>query len=199
MFSTWVVSAGIWCRSSDFFPACIEEGSADPQLFESLAKPRLYWFAARHYKSRAHTKPRNFRPSDTCQLFAAEFAHFCAFFRKKTGVAWDARLVGESPAARTSTAQRPMPTAAPHRLSTADGEPLLPMVANVSIDLQDEGGDAGRSTMPGYFVYEKPVSSGQWKQLHSLRVKLTADNQTKGMPLGAIENEKNLPQEVKEC
>ncbi|CAK7218889.1 anthranilate synthase / indole-3-glycerol phosphate synthase [Sporothrix curviconia] len=56
-------------------------------LFESNARPHLYWFAARHYKSRTHTQPRCFRPSGTCQLFATEFAHFCAFFRKKTGVA----------------------------------------------------------------------------------------------------------------
>lgn len=56
-------------------------------LFQSFAQPPLYWFAARHYKSRTHTQPRCFRPSGTCQLFATEFAQFCAFFRKKTGVA----------------------------------------------------------------------------------------------------------------
>ncbi|CAK7206753.1 hypothetical protein SEUCBS139899_009559 [Sporothrix eucalyptigena] len=56
-------------------------------LFESNARPPLYWFVARHYKSKTHTQPRHFRPSGTCQLFVTEFAHFCAFFRKKTGVA----------------------------------------------------------------------------------------------------------------
>ncbi|CAK7223338.1 hypothetical protein SBRCBS47491_005174 [Sporothrix bragantina] len=56
-------------------------------LFESNARPHLYWFAVRHYKSRTHTQPRCYRPSGTCQPFATEFAHFCGFFRKKTGVA----------------------------------------------------------------------------------------------------------------
>ncbi|ERS96994.1 hypothetical protein HMPREF1624_06321 [Sporothrix schenckii ATCC 58251] len=56
-------------------------------LFESFAQPPLYWFAARHYKSRTHTQPRTFRPSATCQLFGTAFGQFCGFFHKKTGVA----------------------------------------------------------------------------------------------------------------
>ncbi|KAL1894933.1 hypothetical protein Sste5346_005620 [Sporothrix stenoceras] len=46
-----------------------------------------YWFAARHYKSRTHTRPRSYRPSGTCQLFGTAFGEFTTFFRKKTGVA----------------------------------------------------------------------------------------------------------------
>lgn len=56
-------------------------------LFQSLAQPPLYWFAARHYKSRTHTQPRSFRPSETCQLFGKAWDEFTTFFRKKTGVA----------------------------------------------------------------------------------------------------------------
>ncbi|EFX02641.1 brct domain containing protein [Grosmannia clavigera kw1407] len=66
-------------------------------LFESDARPHLYWFAARHYKSRTHTQPRDYRPSDTCRLFETEFRHFCTFFARKTGVSWDERMVAEAP------------------------------------------------------------------------------------------------------
>lgn len=38
---------------------------------------------------------------------ATEFAHFAAFFRKKTGVAWDARLVGTPPARARRSADLP--------------------------------------------------------------------------------------------
>ncbi|OAA58058.1 brct domain containing protein [Niveomyces insectorum RCEF 264] len=108
-------------------------------LFESNARPCLYWFAARHYKSRTHTKPRDFRPSGTCQLFATEFAHFCAFFARKTGVAWDARMVGEAPASKRKTSHVNVKTDEAAAATTASDDPDL-VTAETAL----------------YFRYQKP-------------------------------------------
>lgn len=156
----------------------LQEEETNRQLFESLAKPPLYWFAARHYKSRKHSHPRDYRPSSSCGLFAAEFAHFCAFFHKKTGIVWDARLVGVAPERAAD------PVVIPTVISTRPDEPVdpvLPMVETAAESLArmmacvngEIYGSSSASTS-AYFTYEKPV---------------------KGQPVGAIEHEWNLPKE----
>ncbi|KAL1855233.1 hypothetical protein VTK73DRAFT_8620 [Phialemonium thermophilum] len=62
-------------------------------LFESNAKPHLYWFAAKFYKKHRDSQPLFYRPSETPQLFDTEFARFKTFFQKKTGIQWDERLI----------------------------------------------------------------------------------------------------------
>lgn len=110
------------------------------QLFESYAQPHLYWFAARHYKSRTHTQPRDYRPSDTCQLLATELGHFCAFFAKKTGVSWDERMVTETPA---------------RKLKQTENQDVF---ANLDI----------LSEMANFFRYVKPVGINPYPILDSL-------------------------------
>ena len=65
----------------------------DLQLFESNAKPHLYWFAAKYLKKKGDSMPSFFRCSQTPGLFDREFAHFRFFFHKKTGITWDERLI----------------------------------------------------------------------------------------------------------
>ncbi|EPE03299.1 brct domain containing protein [Ophiostoma piceae UAMH 11346] len=123
-------------------------------LFESHAKPPLYWFAARHYKSRKHSRPLDFRPSGSCGLFATEFAHFSL------------------PVVSTLISTRP----------DEPVDPILPMVETAAQSVARmmsciNGGtyEASAATTSAYFKYERPV---------------------KGQPVGAIENEENLPPEV---
>ncbi|KAH6624492.1 hypothetical protein B0J18DRAFT_478954 [Chaetomium sp. MPI-SDFR-AT-0129] len=64
-------------------------------LFESNnAKPRLYWFLAKYYKKKGDTQAKIHRPSHAPGLFAREFALFESFFRIKTGIPWEQRLLG---------------------------------------------------------------------------------------------------------
>ncbi|KAK1769225.1 hypothetical protein QBC33DRAFT_347514 [Phialemonium atrogriseum] len=62
-------------------------------LFESNARPHLYLFAAKLYKKHRDPQPNFFRPSQTPQSFSTEFDRFKSFFRKKTGIEWDERLI----------------------------------------------------------------------------------------------------------
>ncbi|KAK5653095.1 hypothetical protein OQA88_9193 [Cercophora sp. LCS_1] len=62
-------------------------------LYESNAKPHLYWFVAKFYKRKGDSQPHFYRPSATPQLFKREFTEFETFFYKKTGVKWEQRLV----------------------------------------------------------------------------------------------------------
>ncbi|KAK4196135.1 hypothetical protein QBC40DRAFT_314102 [Triangularia verruculosa] len=62
-------------------------------LYESIAKPPLYFFCAKYSKSSTDTLPKYYRPSETPQLFWTEYTHFIEFFHKKTGVEWRKRLL----------------------------------------------------------------------------------------------------------
>ncbi|KAK3357226.1 hypothetical protein B0T25DRAFT_579334 [Lasiosphaeria hispida] len=72
-------------------------GGARPQLYESNAKPRLYWFVAKFFKRKGDSQPKFHRPSDFPGLFAKEFGLFEAFFQVKTGIPWERRLVAQKP------------------------------------------------------------------------------------------------------
>ncbi|KAK1986799.1 hypothetical protein LZ30DRAFT_746205 [Colletotrichum cereale] len=65
-------------------------------LFESHAKPRLYWFGAKllHKKDRGKWHARGVeRTSLTPGNFEAEFQHFVKFFELKTSVRWWDRVI----------------------------------------------------------------------------------------------------------
>ncbi|KAM0284856.1 hypothetical protein ACHAQH_001777 [Verticillium albo-atrum] len=64
-------------------------------LFQSFAKPVLYWFGVKYYKKddskRWLLKAIN-RPSPCSRPFAIEFKKFKDFFKLKTGIAWHERI-----------------------------------------------------------------------------------------------------------
>ncbi|KAK3989523.1 hypothetical protein QBC44DRAFT_359222 [Cladorrhinum sp. PSN332] len=62
-------------------------------LYESNALPRLYFFLAKFSKSKHDSAPKYYRPSDTPGLFSQEFELFESFFRIKTGIPWEQRLM----------------------------------------------------------------------------------------------------------
>ncbi|KAM7200234.1 hypothetical protein V8F33_003952 [Rhypophila sp. PSN 637] len=59
------------------------------------SKPHLYWFFAKYYKNKGNTYAHVYRPSFTCGRFQREFDHFKNFFKTKTGIDWDDRLIKE--------------------------------------------------------------------------------------------------------
>lgn len=63
------------------------------QLFESNAKPHLYWFAAKFWRKKRDNKPSCYRPTTCSGLKAEHYRLFTSFFRKKTGVEWCDRVV----------------------------------------------------------------------------------------------------------
>ncbi|KAK1750686.1 hypothetical protein QBC47DRAFT_352744 [Echria macrotheca] len=65
-------------------------------LYESNAKPHMYWFCAKFYKRKGDAQPNYYRPSGTPGSFWREFGAFEAFFEKKTGVRWERRLLGNA-------------------------------------------------------------------------------------------------------
>ncbi|KAI1082387.1 hypothetical protein F5B20DRAFT_34974 [Whalleya microplaca] len=62
-------------------------------LFESRARPRLYSFLARFYKTPT-AAPLVHRAYDTPRKFEVALAAFKFWFRKKTGLRWDERHLG---------------------------------------------------------------------------------------------------------
>ncbi|KAG5985699.1 hypothetical protein E4U54_005869, partial [Claviceps lovelessii] len=61
-------------------------------LFESNAKPPLYWFAAKYFRRKGDSQPAFFRQSDYSGPFDHEFGHFKSFFHAKTGIEWQDRV-----------------------------------------------------------------------------------------------------------
>lgn len=61
------------------------------QLWESHAKPPLYHFTSKYHGKRGAT-PKHHRPSPCQSPLDRELALFAAFFRRKTGVAWEDRV-----------------------------------------------------------------------------------------------------------
>lgn len=62
-------------------------------LFESIARPPLFLFAAEYFRRNGDAQPAYFRQSDCSGLFDDEFGHFRRFFRAKTGIRWEDRVV----------------------------------------------------------------------------------------------------------
>ncbi|PNH42830.1 hypothetical protein VD0004_g4518 [Verticillium dahliae] len=73
-------------------------------LFQSFAKPTLYWFGVKYYKKddgkRWLLKAIN-RPSPCSRPFYTEFDKFKDFFRLKTGIAWHERITKAGTTERT--------------------------------------------------------------------------------------------------
>ncbi|KAF4332534.1 hypothetical protein FBEOM_13665 [Fusarium beomiforme] len=61
-------------------------------LWESNAKPHLYWFTAKFLKHKGSSQPSYHRPSPHQGKWRAEMELFMAFFKKKTGIDWQDRV-----------------------------------------------------------------------------------------------------------
>lgn len=55
--------------------------------------PHLYFFAAKLYKKKGDAQPNYWKPSESPQSFWTEYNKFKDFFKLKTGVDWDQRLI----------------------------------------------------------------------------------------------------------
>ncbi|PHH87059.1 hypothetical protein CDD83_9353 [Cordyceps sp. RAO-2017] len=64
-------------------------------LWESNAKPHLYWFTARFLKRRGSSQPSYYRPSRCSGKWRREMDLFADFFRIKTGIEWPDRVLRE--------------------------------------------------------------------------------------------------------
>lgn len=120
------------------------------QLYESNARPHLYWFVAKFFKRKGDSQPNYYRPSDTPGLFWREFSLFEHFFEKKTGIPWEKRLILCNPSTRIADAT---PASGVDKeeggladeKAWVDGDPKK----EIWYKLEDEG---------RRFVYEPPVS-----------------------------------------
>ncbi|KAF5615880.1 hypothetical protein F52700_13176 [Fusarium sp. NRRL 52700] len=61
-------------------------------LWESNAKPHLYWFTAKFLKQKGSSQPVYHRPSSHQGKWRAQMELFMDFFKKKTGIAWEDRV-----------------------------------------------------------------------------------------------------------
>ncbi|KAL7823451.1 hypothetical protein V8C26DRAFT_425534 [Trichoderma gracile] len=64
-------------------------------LWESNAKPHLYWFAAKFMKKKGASQPSFHRPSPCSGPWRREMDLFMDFFRIKTGLEWQDRVAGQ--------------------------------------------------------------------------------------------------------
>ncbi|PTB67857.1 hypothetical protein BBK36DRAFT_1114447 [Trichoderma citrinoviride] len=64
-------------------------------LWESNAKPHLYWFAAKFIKKKGDSQPSFHRPSPCSGPWRREMDLFMDFFRIKTGIEWQDRVIGQ--------------------------------------------------------------------------------------------------------
>ncbi|TFB02012.1 hypothetical protein CCMA1212_006015 [Trichoderma ghanense] len=62
-------------------------------LWESNAKPHLYWFAAKFIKKKRASQPSFHRPSPCSGPWRREMDLFMDFFRIKTGIEWQDRVL----------------------------------------------------------------------------------------------------------
>lgn len=120
------------------------------QLYESNARPHLYWFVAKFFKRKGDSQPNYYRPSDTPGLFWREFILFKHFFEKKTGIPWEKRLILCNPATRIADVT-PTSGVEKEEGGLADEKALVDGDSKKEIwyKLEDEG---------RRFVYEPPVS-----------------------------------------
>ncbi|KHO00737.1 anthranilate synthase component II [Metarhizium album ARSEF 1941] len=65
-------------------------------LYESNAKPHLYWFAAKYSKSKGDTQPHYYRETEFPTLRRAQMGAFKAFFQLKTGIRWSERIIRDA-------------------------------------------------------------------------------------------------------
>ncbi|KAK2928517.1 BRCT domain superfamily [Fusarium oxysporum f. sp. vasinfectum] len=61
-------------------------------LWESNAKPHLYWFTAKFLKHKGSAQPVYHRPSPHEGKWRAQMGLFVDFFKKKTGIDWQDRV-----------------------------------------------------------------------------------------------------------
>ncbi|KAF4956439.1 hypothetical protein FSARC_11575 [Fusarium sarcochroum] len=61
-------------------------------LWESNAKPSLYWFTAKFLKRKGSSQPSYHRPSPHSGKWKLELGQFMDFFKKKTGIDWTDRV-----------------------------------------------------------------------------------------------------------
>ncbi|KAH6890480.1 hypothetical protein B0T10DRAFT_605968 [Thelonectria olida] len=91
-------------RDREFFPYQIELNRDDEVsgefgqkytlcLWESNAKPHLYWFTAKFLKNKGNSQPKYHRPSPHSGKWRAEMDLFMDFFRIKTGIDWEDRVI----------------------------------------------------------------------------------------------------------
>ncbi|KAL7930024.1 hypothetical protein V8C35DRAFT_330763 [Trichoderma chlorosporum] len=64
-------------------------------LWESNAKPHLYWFTAKFMKKKGDSQPSFHRPSPCSGPWRQEMDLFMEFFRIKTGIEWQDRVIGQ--------------------------------------------------------------------------------------------------------
>ncbi|KAM0476708.1 hypothetical protein ACHAPX_006129 [Trichoderma viride] len=64
-------------------------------LWESNAKPHLYWFTAKFMKKKGDSQPSFHRPSPCSGPWRREMDLFIDFFRIKTGIEWQDRVLGQ--------------------------------------------------------------------------------------------------------
>ncbi|KAM0464832.1 hypothetical protein ACHAPV_002672 [Trichoderma viride] len=62
-------------------------------LWESNAKPHLYWFTAKFMKKKGNSQPSFHRPSPCSGPWRREMDLFIDFFRIKTGIEWQDRVL----------------------------------------------------------------------------------------------------------
>ncbi len=109
-------------------------------LYESNAKPSLYYFAAKHYRKKGDSHSQVFRPSSTPRLLDIELTHFEDFFYKKTGVKWDKRLVTTAPPGGRYFTYRPPTGGKP--VGEIKDMKNIPKVAELNEVVVTSGGDA---------------------------------------------------------
>lgn len=63
------------------------------QLWESDAKPHLYWFVAKFLKRKGSSQPRYYRPSSCSGKWRDQMDCFMEFFKIKTGIEWQDRVL----------------------------------------------------------------------------------------------------------
>ncbi|KAG5813500.1 hypothetical protein H9Q71_003741 [Fusarium xylarioides] len=78
------------CASKTSRLTCLHTNNR--QLWESNAKPHLYWFTAKFLKQKGSSQPMYHRPSSHEGKWRAEMELFMDFFKKKTGIAWEDRV-----------------------------------------------------------------------------------------------------------
>ncbi|KAL2680900.1 hypothetical protein Neosp_008503 [[Neocosmospora] mangrovei] len=61
-------------------------------LWESNAKPHLYWFTAKFTKRKGNSQPTYHRPSECPDKWRPQMDLFMEFFRVKTGIPWEDRV-----------------------------------------------------------------------------------------------------------
>ncbi|KAL7918925.1 hypothetical protein ACQKWADRAFT_330145 [Trichoderma austrokoningii] len=64
-------------------------------LWESNAKPHLYWFTAKFMKKKGDSQPSFHRPSPCSGPWRREMDLFMDFFRIKTGIEWQDRVLAQ--------------------------------------------------------------------------------------------------------